>query len=690
MRTFYAIMLLLLAEAGFAQTSVLYDNDFSNSRTSSMNINPDWAPFYHGVASGDPLEDRVIIWTRVTPEELTEASIEVNWFVATDPQLENIVNTGTFSTSAERDYTVKVDVTGLNAGTTYYYGFTALGKNSLTGRTKTTPTGDQSGHLRFAIVSCNNYEHGYFNGFQRIAERNDLDAVVHLGDYIYEQRARAYGDSALAAGERAIEPETEIVSLEDYRTRHSLYKLDTMLLRAHQQHPFITVWDDHESANDSWKGGAQAHDTLTEGTWEERLSVAKQVYFEWMPIRDTETQSVFRKISYGNLADLILLDTRIEGREIQINDVTDPLLYSPDRTILGAEQKAWLKEQLSTSTAQWKVIGQQVIFSELNVGWGALQDTSFTYEGLESGFLDIWDGYPAERTEIIKFIRDNEIDDVVILTGDFHTTFAYEVVDTPANVTLVEFPGLGVAPFYVTNPNYNPETGEGAVAVEFAVPSVSSANFDENLDVPTAAFFELVINNEIVDPGTNLNFGNPNPHMKYTNLIDHGYYVLDLIPSKAQADYFFSPILEVSETEAPDSGENESGFYFTNTGESFLQSSESAASEKTTQDEPAPANPPSELTTSTEEVGIGSAILAVFPNPFTDSINMNYSITERARVRVELLNTNGQLVKLLMEETLPEGNYTLQTNTEQLPAGSYIYRLRVGAKVQEAQVILKR
>jgi len=690
MRIFYLLFCLLAAQTLAAQSSVLLHNDIAHSRAGSMNVNPDWAPFYHGVASGDPLEDRVIIWTRVTPEEMNGEPVEVDWVVATDPDLENIVQAGTFTTTDERDYTVKVDVAGLEAGTTYYYGFSAFERNSLIGRTKTTPSGEQSQHLRFAVVSCNNYEHGYFNGFQGIANRNDLDAVIHLGDYIYEQAARRYGSPDLWDDERALEPEQEIVSLEEYRARYSLYRLDTMLARAHQQHPFITVWDDHESANDAWTGGAQAHDTLDGVPWEERLSTAKQVYFEWMPIRDTETQSVFRKISYGNIADLILLDTRIEGREQQILDVTDPALASPDRTILGAEQKAWLKDQLGNSTAQWKIIAQQVIFAELNVGWAALQDTATTYEEFESTFLDIWDGYPAERTEIINFIEDNELEDIVILTGDFHTTFAFEVADPPATTTLVGLGQIGNIPFYTKSPNYDPETGEGAVAVEFATPSISSANFDENLDLPTSLFFESIINQEIVDPSSGLSIGNPNPHMKYTNLIDHGYFVLDVTPSKTQADYFFTPILEVTEEEYPDSAATESGFYFTNAGESFLRASDTPAALKEVQDVPAPADPPAQLITSADEPVGNGIILGVYPNPFTDSTNLHYSLTEKARVRIELRDANGRLVKVLLEETLPQGVYTLQTNAGDMPAGTYVYRMLIGGKEQRAQVVLKR
>ena len=162
------------------------------------------------------------------------------------------------------------------------------------------------------------------------------------------------------------EPEHEVLNQEDYRTRHSFYKLDPDLRAIHQQHPFITVWDDHETANDSYKDGAENHDEATEGDWQTRKSTAKDVYFEWMPIRDNADNQIYRNISYGDLMDLILLDTRIEGRVKQVDSLADPTYKDPSRTMLGETQKAWYKEQLSNSTAQWKIVGNQVIFSPFN------------------------------------------------------------------------------------------------------------------------------------------------------------------------------------------------------------------------------------------------------------------------------------------------------------------------------------
>ncbi|MCL4158545.1 UNVERIFIED_CONTAM: hypothetical protein GTU68_049731, partial [Idotea baltica] len=292
---------------------------------------------------------------------------ELSWRMATDPQLENVIQTGTTETNTAQDFTVKVDVEGLAAGTTYYYGFTYNDKHSLTGRTKTSPGANEVDQLKFGVVSCSNYQAGYFNAYHRLADRNDLDAIIHLGDYIYEYADGAYGNEGLFT-ERKLEPTKEIVSLEEYRTRYSTYRLDTNLIRAHQQFPFITVWDDHETANNSYKDGAQNHTEGAEGSWVDRKAAAKQAYFEWIPIRDRESKQVFRSIKYGNLVDLIMLDTRLEGREQQLEDVTSDAINDTTRTILGTTQKQWLLDNLSNSTAKWKVIGQQVVFSAFNVG----------------------------------------------------------------------------------------------------------------------------------------------------------------------------------------------------------------------------------------------------------------------------------------------------------------------------------
>lgn len=665
--------------SSFGKGSTLYGHERVNFEKTLDNLffNPEWAPFYHGVASGDPLEDRVIIWTRITPDSLNTDPVEVSWRVATDVDLQVVVQSGTFTTDASRDYTVKVDVTGLEAGTTYYYGFSAMGANSLTGKTKTTPTGDMTDHLKFGVVSCSNYQAGYFNAYGDLASRTDLDAVIHLGDYIYEYANFVYGDT-LVWENRTVEPNADIVNIEDYRARYSTYRLDSNLARVHQQHPFITVWDDHESANDSYVDGAENHDPATQGAWETRKAISKQVYFEWMPIREQESEQVYRKLSYGNLMDLIMLDTRLEGRDSQIFNITDPRVFAEDRTLLGAEQKAWLFDQLANSTAQWKVIGQQIIFSEFNVGWAALIDTSTTYEILESLFLDIWDGYPAERTEVINYLTDNSIEDVVVLTGDFHSSFGFEVANPPVNVVFQDVPGVGPLPFYQPTGSYDPSTGAGAVAVEFATPSITSANFDENTDDLTAFGLQLQINNNI-EAAPGLSLGNPNPHMKLVDLIQHGHYILDVKADSVQANYYFTDIIQPQAPTVYAQGG------YTLSGENYLRQPSAESGPKLIQDTPAPANPPA-FTTSTEEPS-SIAVLSAFPNPTSNNNVLHYALNERTRLRISLHSQDGRLVRQLLDETVPAGIYTLDTPLQNLPTGLYFYRIEANGRVQQQRIV---
>jgi len=670
----------VLALSLSAQDRLLH-NDRVSARSNPTTINPDWAPFYHGVASGDPMEDRVIIWTRVTPETMDGEPVEVSWYVATDLEFENIVQNGTFTTGPARDYTVKVDVTGLASGTTYYYAFSAVGGNSLIGKTKTTPTADEADHLKFGVVSCSNFQAGYFNAYKRLSERTDLDAILHLGDYIYEYGNGTYGDSALLAN-RPLEPSTEIVTLEEYRARYSTYRLDTALARAHQQHPFIAVWDDHESANDSYTGGAQNHTEGDEGEWATRVAVAKKAYFEWMPIRENADESIYRSIRYGNLMDLIMLDTRLEGREEQILDVEAPELYDTSRTLLGEEQRAWFLDQLSSSQAKWKVIGQQVIFSEFNVGWAALLDESTTFQALESTFLDIWDGYPAERASIIDYIAQSEIDNVVVLTGDFHSTFAFDVTGQPVDLQFQDVPGFGELPFYNPSPTYDPATGEGSIAVEFATPSITSANFDENLDFSTASVFQNQLNSEL---SAGINLGVPNPHMKYTDLIQHGYFVLDLTEEDAQADWFFTEISAVVDTEAFGEG------WRTLDGENHLEAAAVPAAPKAIQDTPAPFDPPAVITSTEETKATASrfAILGVYPNPFQDLNTLHYSLAEGAPVRITLVDATGKQVRELHRAEMQPGIYSLQLDAQGLAPGAYFYHLQVGKQLKTVKIVLK-
>ncbi len=284
--------------------------------------------FSHGVASGDPGIDRVVIWTRVTPEQ--NGPVPVRWVVARDRNLNNIVQQGVVETSDLRDYTVKVNVTGLRPGAPYFYGFLAGDQRSPVGKTKTLPQG-RLDHLNLAVTSCASFPHGFFNVYDAIAQNHDVDLVIHLGDYIYEYGVGGFGGDVGVGLGRIPQPEIECVSLADYRQRHAQYKTEAELQAAHEAHPWIVVWDDHETANDSWSGGAENHQP-NEGLWATRKRAALQAYYEWMPIRDPEPGQAFEAINrvfqFGDLMTLCMLETRLLARTKQVDFNTEMPLYS--------------------------------------------------------------------------------------------------------------------------------------------------------------------------------------------------------------------------------------------------------------------------------------------------------------------------------------------------------------------------
>ncbi|UTW55770.1 alkaline phosphatase [Kordiimonas sp. SCSIO 12610] len=277
------------------------------------------AHFTHGIASGDPLSDRVIIWTRVIPGSGENTNIDGTWEVAKDKAFKSVVSKGGFTTGADRDYTVKIDATGLAPNTKYYYRFVSQAIKSPIGRTKTLPVG-QTDKVNFAVVSCSNYPQGYFNVYGEIAKR-DVDAVIHLGDYIYEYADGVYSNPEAVKKGRKVQPTHEITKLEDYRMRYGLYRTDKDLQAIHQAHPFINVWDDHEISNDTWKDGAENHNE-GEGPFDARRRAAIQAFYEWIPIRENDpelTGEIYRTFNFGDLASLIMMDTRLIGRDEQLS-----------------------------------------------------------------------------------------------------------------------------------------------------------------------------------------------------------------------------------------------------------------------------------------------------------------------------------------------------------------------------------
>lgn len=500
------------------------------------------ADFLHGVASGDPLSDTVILWTRVTPQ--SEGRAWVSWEVAVDEAFTNIVTSGAGETNADVDYTVKVDVTDLQAGMQYYYRFMIGDQTSPMGKTRTLPEG-ATNTASFAVVSCSNYPAGYFNVYREVAAQ-EVDAVLHLGDYLYEYSRTGYASENAAALGREVEPEGEILTLPDYRTRYAQYRTDEDLQAAHAAHPFFVVWDDHEVANDTWREGAQNHTEGEEGSFVDRRMAAIQAWYEWLPVRPpTSAQDIiYRRFQYGDLLDLLMLDTRIIGRDEQFEYsefATDSMIDvataraafgDSNRTLLGAEQLDWLREQLVASSARWQVLGQQVLLGRYHLPapiMEALDPSLNTPDGLAKGTaavaaaigakskapadrsaeeqalldsaipynLDAWDGYESERDALLTFARQNG-SKLVALAGDTHNAWNTQLTTPEGDI----------------------------VGVEFATASVSSPGLDGVLGEANAGLFAPLVETIVDD-------------LKGANLLRRGYLYLQFSNDEVTAEHRF-------------------------------------------------------------------------------------------------------------------------------------------------------
>ena len=467
------------------QKSITSIGTNSDSINEASLVNNNNSHFIHGVASGDPKEDRVIIWTRITNKKAGEEAVK--WEISESQNFATLINHGELTTNSNIDYTVKVDVPGLQPGKQYYYRFICNEQYSPIGRTKTL-AGSKSDDIHLGIVSCSNYEFGYFNAYEGLANEN-LDAILHLGDYIYEYAPGKYGDKDF---ERKHLPAKEILTLEDYRIRYAQYRTDKSLQKAHQMHPFIMIWDDHEIANNAYKEGAQNHQD-DEGNFMERKQIAKKAYYEWQPIRETKDSVLYRSFQFGDLVDLIMLDERYIGRNKPANTPEDAKL---ERTMLGDTQLGWFKKELNSSTAKWKVIGNQVIFAPCNLSLVRPESPVN---------LDAWDGYDYERNEIVNFLGHTPINNTIFVTGDTHSSWAFEV---PMDKNS-----------YKSNPL--------SCAIEIGTPSITSANWDEGATVEEAMLGEQALLMS-------------NPHLKYVNGRDHGYVLLHLSASKANVQWYYT------------------------------------------------------------------------------------------------------------------------------------------------------
>lgn len=510
------------------------------------------AEFLHGVASGDPLKDRVILWTRLTPQD-SSARLELVWEIATDDKFVQIINSGRVQTSKAQDFTVKVDAQKLKSDQRYFYRFRYGSVISPVGQTKTLAESTQS--VKFAVCSCSNYPAGYFHVYREMAKQ-DVDVIIHLGDYIYEYGANGYATEDAEKLGRSLPEDNnkEIIKLDDYRKRYALYRKDKDLQTAHHRHPFIVIWDDHELANDTWKAGAENHQP-DEGSFVERKLAALQAYFEWMPIRpvaENNHLNIYRQFEFGNLVQLTMLDTRILARDQQL-DYADYLtaqgmdlsrfqadLSNPKRTIMGYEQREWLQAQLAQSKATWQVLGQQVLMSkmlipaELLTALGGIMNgqadeasiaklyqqveelviLKLRFKGNDPSLtqlelarintvapynLDAWDGYFAEREIIYQSLKAMN-KKAVVLAGDTHNAWS-STLHTLQN----DF-----------------------IGVELACSSVSSPGMEQYLKIPVEQLQQI-----------EMAFMTLIDELDYCNLNQRGYLLVNFNAKDLKAEWVF-------------------------------------------------------------------------------------------------------------------------------------------------------
>ena len=500
--------------------------------------------FAHGIASGDPFATSVILWTRVTPDK--EGDVSVIWEMDQDADFKSLSASGTVTTNAVKDYTVKVEAQGLEPGTWYYYRFRFGDTVSQIGRTRTLPTDDIQS-ARFAVVSCSNWQHGYFNTYDHIAKqaKNDsFDALIHLGDYYYEYGA----DGTPRLNDRVHEPTHEIVSLADYRLRHAQYRTDASLQDVTAQMPLIAVWDDHETTNDSWKNGAENHDE-GEGDWDARKEAALRAYYEWMPLREPAfgktREDIYRAFEWGDLASIVCVETRLTARAEQliIEDYIDEIdvpggaekfkkekLYAPDREMMGQDQQDFIVETFAKSKEAgkpWRLLANQVILGRLltpdftpyidedallaiEKDWAGVRDFLTLSKYSLPVYPDSWDGYPVAREKLYGALSDAGINDMLALTGDAHEFWVNELTS---------------------------EAGE-KFGMELVTSSVSSQTLTAYLGDATADH--------------NLLLTQSNKDARYYNALVNGYIDLTLTPKKAAVKMVGISTVESREFEAFD------------------------------------------------------------------------------------------------------------------------------------------
>lgn len=528
----------LMASGGilFASNFISCSSDDNPTLQTSINTSSFGSSnFTHGVASFDPTSSKVIIWTRYDlPDK------ELLWEIATDNEFNNVLRSGTITTEASRDNTIAIELTELSENLSLYYRFINQNDQQVSpiGETITLPT--HAASIKLAVCSCSNYQAGYFNVYHAMAQ-SEADIIVHLGDYIYETGAGGYEHTETL--ERTHQPANELVSLDDYRTRYKQYRADADLQLAHQKKPFICVWDDHEIADNAYKNGANGHSETTQGSFATRKEQAVKAYSEYVPFTQTvlgNEELIYRSFNLGNLVNLMMIDTRVIGRDKQLNiqnyftptsidfATYNTEVFDANRTILGDTQRDWLTDQLQSNSLKWQVLGQQVLMGKMNfpaemltafgtpnfdvlvrelvliksrllAGDPTLTDQEKTRVTTALPYnLDAWDGYPIERENIYNALANKKI---ITLAGDTHNGWSH---------TLRSATGT-------------------AVGIEIATAGISSPGFENIIDTSdptTIPDFELALTTLIDD-------------LNYVNASKRGFVLTTFTNTEVKADWMY-------------------------------------------------------------------------------------------------------------------------------------------------------
>lgn len=614
-------VLVFCAFSVFAQTS-LPTNMYADSA---------YAPFLLGVASGDPTEDGVLIWTHISPDSFNAAPINTTWEVAYDTGFTAIVQTGTYAADSSSDWTILIQVDSLMAYTTYYYRFRATNGNySRIGRTRTTPAANSSStnHIRLAVTSCSSVFSGFFNGYKRIAEREDLDAVIHLGDYIYD----------------FVDPDEQVriptpypanpSNKQEWRARHYYYLLDPDLRAARQMHPWIVLWDNHDT---DYKASGNLPET------------SREAFLEYVPIRlpdANDNKRIYRKLSYGNLLDIFIADILL------YKDVDN--LPSGDPTRLGDVQYNWLSTELQNSTAKWKIVGNQKMMGDWSVaGFSPLVLPALQALGFGTGGVlttSTWDGYDAARDRFLRFLDTSNIDNVLVLSGDSHVSMATDLSRNPFGN------------------NYNGNTGAGSVAVEFLPTSISRGNFDE------MGFPNWIVG--AVKTYTDAS----NPHHVYSEIVNHGYGVLDIKTDSTRAEFWYSNILTVTSSESYGHG------ILVKDSENHWHRTPMAAPSD-------PKDYSSTLVNVTAAQQWSTAAsklqLQVQPNPSEGKYQLSFELKKAEQASVNIVDlATGRVLKRIAQQKFQRGRQQLMIDISELAAGSYGLSFE-GNRHQAGKILVK-